>query len=114
MTASQIFPFYHYRVEIDGALGEHHINIDVEPDGNGWDKSLIYLALYLDSDIDKPGWNDRVIGLLLQPVPGSADDFSRVGYLAIRDPSWITRCMTPKRNRLLERSILQFETWIYH
>jgi hypothetical protein len=95
MTASQTFPFCHYRIDINGVLGEHHMNMDVEPGGNGWDKSFIYLALYFTSDIGKLD-SKKVVGLLLQPVPGSTKHFSRVGFLETRDPRWTTWCTTPK------------------
>jgi hypothetical protein len=96
MTTSQAFPFYNYRIDANGVLRDYHINMDVEPGGDGWDESFIYLALYFDSLGGRPEHSYQVVGLLLRQVPGATKQFSRVGYLMIRDQSQITWCMTPK------------------
>ena len=58
--------------------------MDVEPGGDGWSESLFFLALYASTEL---------VGLLLRPVPNTANTFSRVGRLTVRktdDGVWST------------------------
>ena len=95
-TSEQTFPFHRYQVLINNVPIKEYITMDVMPEGDNCDISLVFLALYRTSTSSTTDSKDRVVGLLLQPVLGSETLFSRVGRLEIGDPDWVRWCVNSK------------------